>query len=202
MTVVTLELESPRYTRDGEPAKEKYSDSSVTDVVRERFGWLVFFFVGLVISAVVVELFESVLKQNVELSYFVPLLIGHGGNTGSQSNATIIRALALGQLRPSDAWMVVRKEALSGGIMGASLGVLLFALSFLWRGLPTGVALTVAIALPVVSVWANVLGGAFPLLSVYLGKNPAVVSAPLMTTVVDATGLAIYLYIGKLVIGI
>ena len=154
------------------------------------------------VAAWVVELFESVLKDHVELSYFVPLLIGHGGNTGAQSNASIIRALALGQLRPSDYFMVVRKEASAGFLMGCLLGALIFGLSFLWRGLPTAVALTVAISLPVVSVWANLLGGAFPLLSVYFGKNPAVTSAPLMTTVVDATGLAIYLWIGKLIIGI
>lgn len=79
------------------------------DLVRSRWGWLLLFFGGLVLAAVVVEAFEEVLKQHVELSYFVPLLIGHGGNTGSQSNATVIRALALGHLRASDWAMVVYK---------------------------------------------------------------------------------------------
>lgn len=64
---------------------------SVIDLIRERWGWLLIFFGGLVLAALVVEAFEDVLKHNVELSYFVPLLIGHGGNTGSQSNATVIR---------------------------------------------------------------------------------------------------------------
>jgi Mg/Co/Ni transporter MgtE len=202
MTIVSLEVESPRYGPDGEPVKERYTELSVGEIIRERLNWLVIFFFGLMLAAAVVEVFESVLKEHVELSYFVPLLIGHGGNTGAQANATVIRALALGHLRPSDYLMVMRKEALAGGAMGAFLGLCLFLFSFLWSGLPRGVAVTVAISLPVVSVWANFLGGVFPLLSAYLGKNPAVTSAPLMTTVVDATGLAIYLYIGKLIIGI
>lgn len=67
----------------------------ITACVRERFGWLAFFFAGLIIAAVVVEAFEDVLKKEVELSYFVPLLIGHGGNTGSQSVATVIRWVCL-----------------------------------------------------------------------------------------------------------
>ena len=129
-------------------------------------------------------------------------MIGHGGNTGAQSNAEIIRALARGHVRPSDYWMVLRKESIAGGAMGAGLGLLIYLCSFIWTSLPRDVALTVAISLPVVSIWANILGGMFPLLATHLGYNPAVTSAPLMTTVVDATGLAIYLGIGMLVIGL
>ncbi len=72
---------------------------TIADLVRTRCGWLLLFFIGLIGAAIVVEAFEQMLKKRVELSYFVPLLIGHGGNTGSQSNATIIRALAMGQVR-------------------------------------------------------------------------------------------------------
>lgn len=87
---------------------------TIQDLVRARSGWLLLFFVGLMLAAVVVEAFEAVLREHVELSYFVPLLIGHGGNTGSQSNATVIRALALGHLRPSD-WMMVVWKVRGGG---------------------------------------------------------------------------------------
>ena len=202
MTVV-LEIEQPHHaSSELLSGKDKYTETTVEDIVRERSGWLLIFFFGLMLAAGVVEMFENILKSHVELSYFVPLLIGHAGNTGVQSNATVIRSLALGHLRPQDCWMVIRKEAIAGGIMGGALGIFLFFSSFLWQSLPRGVALTVAISLPVVSVWANILGGAFPLLSAYFGKNPAVTSAPLMTTVVDATGLAIYLSIGKLIIGL
>ncbi|EFN54495.1 hypothetical protein CHLNCDRAFT_135185 [Chlorella variabilis] len=182
--------------------EENYRKDTIQDLVRARSGWLLLFFVGLMLAAVVVEAFEAVLREHVELSYFVPLLIGHGGNTGSQSNATVIRALALGHLRPSDWMMVVWKECAAGTVMGGGLGVVIMAFCYLWSGISTQVGVTVAISLPVVSLWANLLGGVFPLLSSHLGFNPAVTSAPLMTTVVDSTGLILYFGIAKAVMGI
>lgn len=88
---------------------------TIRDLIRARYGWLLLFFFGLMLAALVVEAFESVLRAHVELSMFVPLLIGHGGNTGSQSNATVIRSLALGHLKPSDWLLVVYKV---GGWVG------------------------------------------------------------------------------------
>jgi hypothetical protein len=107
------------------------SKEGVIQTVRARGGWLTVFFVGLVLAALVVEEFEDVLTANVELSYFVPLLIGHGGNTGSQSVATVIRAMALKQISTRDAWVVVYKESAAGFVMGAFLGVLVRSRSML-----------------------------------------------------------------------
>ncbi|KAL4421453.1 hypothetical protein ABPG75_010744 [Micractinium tetrahymenae] len=183
-------------------SKDNYCNDTVGDLVRARWGWLALFFVGLMLAAVVVEAFEEMLRSHVELSYFVPLLIGHGGNTGSQSNATVIRALALGHLRTSDWMVVVYKECAAGTAMGVMLGSVIFLFSYVWSGISTEVGLTVAIALPIVSCWANLLGGVVPLLSSHLGYNPAVTSAPLMTTVVDSTGLIIYFIVAKFVMGI
>lgn len=181
-----------------ENGEKDYRRESVTDVVRARSGWLAVFFVGLMFAAVVVETFEALLKENVQVSYFVPLLIGHGGNTGSQSVATVIRALALGQVGPGDVMLVVRKECAAGVIMGGLLGLLIFGLTLMWPSMSPTVGLTVAVALPVVSLWSNLLGGVFPLLATRLGANPAVTSAPLMTTVVDASGLVIYFLIARI----
>lgn len=132
----------------------------------------------------------------------MPLLIGHGGNTGSQANATAIKALALGQVKPADHALVVRREALAGGAMGAVLGATVYAASFVWVSLPRAVALTVAVSLPIVSMWSNALGGGVPLAMAAAGFNPAVSSAPLVTTVIDASGLAIYLSLAKVIMGI
>ena len=99
----------------------------------------------------------------MELSYFVPLLIGHGGNTGSQSVSTVIRALALGQVSVRDVSFVVAKEGLAGSITGAALGTAIFAISLMWDGMSPGVGLCVAVSLPIVSLWANVLGATLPL---------------------------------------
>mmetsp|Transcript_22020 Transcript_22020/g.61121 ORF Transcript_22020/g.61121 Transcript_22020/m.61121 type:complete len:196 (-) Transcript_22020:355-942(-) len=174
-----------------------YRRESIFQCVKARWGWLAVFFVGLILAAMVVESFEDVLKKEVELSYFVPLLIGHGGNTGSQSVATVIRALALGHVGISDLVMVIAKEGVTGAIMGSLLGLCVFAMSFVWSGMSPAVGMAVGISLPVVSLWANILGGALPLLTARLGHNPAIISAPLMTTIVDSSGLIIYFFISK-----
>lgn len=94
----------------------------------------------------------------------------------------------------------MKKEVGAGAAMGAILGLLVYGLSLVWSGFSAEVGLAVAISLPLVSLWANLLGGVLPLASQALGFNPAVVSAPLMTTVVDATGLAIYFLVAKMII--
>ena len=169
-------------------------------ILKSRIGWLSAFFLGLILAAVVVERFEELLTHEVELSYFVPLLIGHGGNTGSQSVATVIRAIALKQIKPENTREVLQvlfKEAVSGFIMGGFLGMLVFVLSLVWEGISPLIGLVVAISLPLVSVWANVLGAGLPLFAVKLGFNPAVTSAPLMTTIVDSSGLVIYFLVAQ-----
>lgn len=111
------------------PRVGDYRKESIVAMVKARGGWLTVFFVGLVLAAIVVERFEDLLTNEVELSYFVPLLIGHGGNTGSQSVATVIRALALKQITPRDMLVVLLKEGIAGVVMGAFLGILVWALT-------------------------------------------------------------------------
>ena len=169
--------------------------------IRARLGWLVFFFWGLMISTVVVEQFEDLLKKQVALSYFVPLLIGHGGNSGSQTVTTVIRAISMGELSQKDYLVALAKEGLAGTLMGCLLGCGVFSFSFLYPGFEPKVALTVAVSPPIISLWANVLGVGLPLLAQKLRLNPAVTAAPLMTTIVDATGLCIYFFVAQYIIG-
>eukprot|EP00854_Cymbomonas_tetramitiformis_P025417 gene25417-31036_t len=112
---MTLSLESG-VDDPGSKGVAEYKNEGVIDTVRARSGWLLIFFFGLMLAAVVVERFEHVLKEEVELSYFVPLLIGHGGNTGSQAVATVIRAIALGHVKPRDLSYVLLKESSAGAI--------------------------------------------------------------------------------------
>lgn len=109
------------------------------------------------------------------------------------------RSLALGHLRPSDYFRVALKEGAAGAFMGSVLGALILTFSRIWESISDEVAVTVAISLPLVSLWANILGGVLPLVSARFGFNPAVTSAPLMTTVVDSSGLIIYFFIARLV---
>lgn len=179
-----------------------YRQETVIELVRSRAGWLVFFCVGLLFAAFVVEEFEDLLEKNVQLSFFVPLIMGHGGNTGSQSVTTVIRALALQQVAYKDLFRVVAKEAASGCITGCLLGLFILAFAAIWSGISTKVGAVVAIALPIVSLWANGLGALLTLMAHRYGFDPAVTSVPFMTTIVDSTGLVIYFYLAKVMLGL
>ena len=137
------------------------------------------------------------LQANVELAHFVPLIIGQGGNAGSQAVSSVIRALAGKEIdvhsRPSG-W-VVAKESAVGALCGLVLGVFVLAVGVAFRIVSFNVGVVVCISLPLVSLWANFLGAALPLLAARLRRNPAVTSAPLMTTIIDSSGLLIYFYV-------
>ncbi|EFJ52383.1 hypothetical protein VOLCADRAFT_103041 [Volvox carteri f. nagariensis] len=177
---------------------DDYSRHNIFDITRARCGWLVTFCLGLLMSALIVQRFEDLLEHHVQLSFFVPLIMGHGGNTGSQTVSTIIRSLALRQIGQRDLLRTVGKEALAGALMGGLLGALILLLSLMWPHLGPGVGLTVGVALPIISMWANAVGAFLTLLADRFKMDPAVTSVPLMTTIVDATGLIIYFYIAEL----
>ncbi|GBF91501.1 magnesium transporter [Raphidocelis subcapitata] len=182
------------------PEDVDYARETILDIARSRTGWLVAFCIGLLLAALVVEQFEDVLEHHVELSFFVPLIMGHGGNTGSQSVTTVIRALALKQVTNKDVVRVVLKEAGAGCMMGAVLGLAILGFSCIWSGISTQVGATVAIALPLVSLWANGLGAFLTLLADRLKVDPAVTSVPLLMTIVDSTGLVLYFYIAQIML--
>lgn len=202
MTLGTISVEGGNKRKAGDEPEADYGRESIIDIARSRTGWLVAFCVGLLLAALVVEQFEDVLEHHVELSFFVPLIMGHGGNTGSQSVTTVIRALALKQITNRDIPRVVLKEAGAGCMMGAVLGLAILGFSCAWSGISTQVGAVVAIALPLVSAWANGLGAFFTLLADRYRFDPAVTSVPLVTTIVDSTGLVVYFYIARWLLGI
>jgi cation transporter-like permease len=185
------------------PTFADYGKQSIFEIARSRTGWLVAFCAGLLLAALVVEQFEDVLERHVELSFFVPLIMGHGGNTGSQSVTTVIRALALRQVHAQrDAARVVLKEAGAGAMMGALLGIAILAFSFAWPGISPGVGAVVAVALPLVSLVANGLGALLTCTADRLRLDPAVTAVPFMTTLVDSLGLVIYFFLARAMLGI
>jgi magnesium transporter len=143
--------------------------------------------------------FEGELSAVVALSFFIPMLIGTGGNAGAQTVMTVIRSLALGEIRLRDAWKVVLREALTGLTVG-----LMIATAALGQALLTGasltLAVTVALTMLAICLWSTAVGALIPILAQRLGLDPAVLSAPLITTMVDATGLVIYFLIAKTVL--
>jgi magnesium transporter len=176
-----------------------YFENSIWRVVRKRIGWLLLLFVAETSTGTVLRHFESELAAVVALAFFIPLLIGTGGNAGAQTVTTIIRAIALGEIRRRDAWKVFLREASTGLIIGLLLGGFAFGRALLW-GAHMPLALTVSITVLVICSWSTTVGSLIPIVAKRFGLDPAVLSAPLITTLVDATGLVIYFLIAKAIL--
>jgi magnesium transporter len=172
-------------------AQEPYFQSSIARVVRSRITWLILLFVAETATGTVLRYFEDELAKVTALSFFVPLLIGTGGNAGSQTVSTVIRAAALGEARFRDIGRVVLREVSAGVLLGLLLGTIAFGRALLW-GVDYDLAFCVAVTILVVCTWANAVGATIPLIAQRFGVDPTVVSAPLITTLVDASGLFIY----------
>jgi magnesium transporter len=175
---------------------QPYFTTPIWRVVRSRAGWLILLFVAETLTGTVLRHFEEELDKVVALAFFVPLLIGTGGNTGAQTVSTIIRGLALREIRVRDTWRVLLRELLGGVLLGSCLALVAFGRSELWG---SGLELSIVVSLSVlcIVIWANLIGSLIPLVAQRLKIDPALVSAPLITTLVDATGLVIYLTIAK-----
>ncbi len=177
-----------------------YSQTSIFGLVKKRIGWLIVLFVGQILTALTMSGYEEILKQIVLLSYFVPLLIASGGNSGSQAATLIIRALATDDIK-SDGWRkVLSREILSGLLLGTLLGILGFITLIAW-GLIGGdplnqelilKATVVGSSLLLIVLFGNITGAMLPFLLSKVGLDPAVSSAPFVATLVDVSGIIIY----------
>ena len=183
---------------------ENYLSLSIVELVKRRLPWLVVLFIAEFFTGSVLRYYvgkdagpnpSSSLGIIASLSLFVPLLIGAGGNAGSQVTTTITRALALGDVRTKDWFRVIRREFTVAALIGLTLGAIGMArvsLPFIGWSMPMYLSLTIGIALPSIIVWATCVGSVLPLTAKKLGIDPAVMSAPFISTFVDATGLIIY----------
>lgn len=166
---------------------------------RKRIVWLIVLFLAEMYTGTVLRSFEEDLATVVALTFFIPLLIGTGGNTGTQITTTLIRAMATGQVRLRDILRVVRKEMATGVLIAMTIAGVAWVRA-LTLGVGSEVAVTVAISIVAIVLWTSLVASALPLLLKRLGVDPAVVSGPMITTVVDGTGLIIYFTIARLVI--
>jgi magnesium transporter len=176
-----------------------YFDNPISRVVRKRIVWLLLLFVAGTLTSAVLHRFEDELAAVVALSFFIPLLIGTGGNAGAQTVMTVIRSLALGEIGMRHAWRVVLREASTGMIVGLLVAPIAFGQALLWS-VPVALALTVAVTMLAICVWSTTVGSLVPIVAERFGVDPAVLSAPLITTLVDATGLVIYFSIAKIIL--
>jgi len=181
------------------PLDRRYLDTPVLQVAWKRVGWLLLLIVTGTLTATVMRSFESLLTAEVALAFFVPLVIGTGGNAGSQTTATIIRALAVGDVDRRDLLKVFWHESRTGLLLGLAMAIVGFIRALTW-GTSVPMALAVSSGLLTIVLWANVVGALLPLLASRLKIDPTVISGPLMSTLVDATGLFIYLAIARAIL--
>jgi magnesium transporter len=178
-----------------------YFETPIWTNVRKRLTWLLLLFVGGTLTANVLEGFKAEIEKVVMLTIFIPLLIGTGGNAGSQTVSTVIRGLTINEIKPQD-WLKVLFKELTTGL---ALGLLLCGIAGIFAMFRIGdwhLAVTVGLSVIAICTWANIIGALIPIATESLGHDPTVLSAPLITTLVDATGLVIYFTVAKLVLGL
>ena len=139
--------------------------------MRLRFNWLLLMFVTETFTGTVLRHYESELAKVVALSFFIPLLIGTGGNSGSQTVTTIVRGLAVGEIRLRDFGRVLFREAGSGVVLGLMLGVVGFGRALLW-GSTVPLAMTVGVSILAICAWANTVGSMIPMLATHVQDRP------------------------------
>jgi len=184
-----------------QPLDEDYLSTPVWTIFRKRAGWLLVLFVTEMLTGTVMRLFQQELQAVVALSFFVPLLIGTGGNSGSQTTSTVIRAIAMGEVSFKDTWRLLWHETRTGFLLGVLMGTVGLVRALTW-GSSLTLAVTVALSLFTIVLWANSIGSVLPALASRFKIDPAVISGPVMSTLVDATGLLIYFALAGLIIGL
>ena len=176
---------------------QHYVHSPFYTVGFERVGWLAIFLASLSATALIMNVFEETLEKHIELALFVPLLAGHGGNTGGQTVGTILSALSAGTVKVSDAPKVIWKECMAGILSGTILGGIVAPVAYKALGVSFHVAIVLFFTLPLVSMIASTLGAIIPFLCVLVNLDPSVIAAPAMTSLVDVAGLMGYFMIAN-----
>nr|WP_294794657.1 magnesium transporter [uncultured Mucilaginibacter sp.] len=200
-----LWIANEEYTEDiqkiggTEALDEPYLDISLLKLVKKRVGWLIILFLGEMLTATAMGFFQKEIEKAVVLALFIPLIISSGGNSGSQASTLIIQAMALGEVTIADWWRVMRREILSGLMLGITLGIIGFLqvtirseFSDIYGPNSFLVAVTIGFSLIGVVLWGSLMGSMLPLVLKRLGADPATSSAPFVATLVDVTGLVIY----------
>ncbi|MBE8715418.1 magnesium transporter [Sphingobacterium hungaricum] len=190
-----------------EALDEPYLDVSIMHLVKKRAGWLVVLFFGQLLTATVIEHFEYQLASAIVLFSLMPLIMSSGGNSGSQASTLIIQAMALGEVTLADWWMVMKREILSGLILGLILGALGFIRIATWQAFSDNygeywilIAAVVSLSLVGVVLWGSITGSMLPFVLRKFGADPASSSAPFVSTLVDVTGLIIYFTFATLIL--
>ena len=191
------------------PSEKSYLRSSAWELFKNRIPWLMLLMVTATFTGMIITAFEGALAAQVALTAFIPMLMGTGGNSGSQSSVTVIRALSLGEVRSRDLPRVIWKELRTAILCGTVLAVVCFGKILLVDGWMLGnsnitplVDGVVCLALLVTVVTAKLIGAALPLAAKAIKLDPAVMASPFITSIVDAVSLLVYFLFARLLLGV
>ncbi len=182
-----------------EPMAEGYFQTGFWTLIKKRLFWLCVLFVGEFATGTALRSYDHVIQAVATLSYYVPLLISTGGNSGGQSSSLIIRGLAVGDIVPGDYKRIFVRELGQGIVMGLALAAIGATRSALW-GDGLGFVVTIAITLVFIVVMGCVVGSMFPLMLRKAGLDPATSSAPFIASLVDVLGIVLYFSVAKVVL--
>ena len=189
-----------------EALEEPYLDISIFKLLKKRASWLTLLFIGEMLTASAMQYFQSEIESATVLALFIPLIMSSGGNSGSQASTLIIQAMALNELTIKDWWKVMRRELLTGFLLGLILGLIGLLRISIWQNLHIFdygehwkiIALTIYCSLIGIVLWGSLMGSMLPMILKRLKLDPAASSAPFVATLVDVTGIVIYFSIAYL----
>lgn len=180
---------------------DNYFQMSLVQVARKRVLWLFVLLITNTITGTIIKSQEDILEQVVILTAFIPLLTGTGGNVGAQSSTVVIRGMSTDEIRSLGVWQVIGREAIAGAFLGIMLGGIATVWAYFLQDRPE-VAFTVGTSLVAISVIASVSGSALPFLFRSFRLDPALMSAPFITTAVDVLGVLIYFNLARVILGL
>lgn len=184
------------------PSEEEYLESNIISLAKQRIFWLLFLMLSATITGSIIEKFQSSLEKAVGLAVFIPMLMGTGGNAGTQSSTLVIRGIALGEVSINDIFKVVWRELRISLLVGTVLALINFARVYFLGGNTLMVSVVVSLTLVITIVLAKVIGGILPLVAKSINLDPAIMASPLISTVVDALTLLSYFKIAEVIMKI
>jgi magnesium transporter len=178
---------------------DNYFQSDLLTIARKRVVWLLVLLVTNTVTGTIIKSQESLLQQVVSLAAFIPLLTGTGGNVGAQSSTVVIRGMNTDEIRAMGEYQVIFREGIAGAILGTMLGSIATIWAYFLQG-NLAVAISVGVSLVAISILASISGSALPFLFRFLRLDPALMSAPFITTAVDVAGVLIYFNLARLIL--
>lgn len=183
------------------PLEKPYLEISPVTLWKKRAVWLLLLFIAEAYTSTVIQHFEEALESAIALAFFIPLLIGTGGNSGTQITSTLVRAMALGEVGLRDLGRILRKEMSTAMLVAITLGAAGCLRAWI-MGTGPEITFIVSLTLVCVTLWSAVVSSVIPLVIKRVGIDPAVVSAPFIATLIDGTGLIIYFKIAQHFLGL